>query len=88
MNIIYTCPKCGADLRDVMIATNPPINKKECFNCGWSSEEEREDVVRIPYVNNIKVYDYTPAACRYCSNHPNNGGSGVCHCILGNNTIY
>ena len=25
--------------------------------------------------------------CRNCSNHPINGGSGICHCILGNQTI-
>lgn len=23
------------------------------------------------------------AACRTCSNHPSNGGSGICHCIMG-----
>lgn len=22
-------------------------------------------------------------ACRNCSNHPKNGGSGICNCILG-----
>lgn len=24
-----------------------------------------------------------PSACRTCSNHPSNGGSGICHCIMG-----
>ena len=24
-----------------------------------------------------------PNACRQCSNNPANGGSGICHCILG-----
>jgi len=24
-----------------------------------------------------------PEACRSCSNHPSNGGSGICHCTLG-----
>ena len=24
-----------------------------------------------------------PPSCRHCSNHPINGGSGVCWCILG-----
>ena len=24
-----------------------------------------------------------PPACRNCSNHPSNGGSGICQCILG-----
>lgn len=30
-----------------------------------------------------------PAACQNCSNHPINGGSGICHCILGmQNIVY
>ena len=24
-----------------------------------------------------------PEPCRNCSNHPSNGGSGICNCILG-----
>lgn len=24
-----------------------------------------------------------PSACQSCSNHPSNGGSGICHCIMG-----
>lgn len=24
-----------------------------------------------------------PSACQNCSNHPSNGGSGICHCIMG-----
>lgn len=27
-------------------------------------------------------------ACKHCSNNPNNGGSGACHCILGNPVVY
>lgn len=30
---------------------------------------------------------YIPPACRGCSNHPSNGGSGICHCTLGGYTI-
>ena len=22
-------------------------------------------------------------SCKYCSNNPQNGGSGICHCMLG-----
>ena len=28
-----------------------------------------------------------PEACRYCSNHPSNGGSGICNCTLGMQTV-
>ena len=87
MQIVYTCPKCGADLRDVILTCNPPIHKKVCSNCGWESTEPKEDVVRIPYYDNTLI-DEKPSPCKHCSNNPSNGGSGICHCILGLNTIY
>ena len=36
-----------------------------------------EDDLRLP------MTAHTPLACRNCSNHPNNGGNGICHCTLG-----
>ena len=30
-----------------------------------------------------KYTDSIPPACKNCSNHPSNGGSGICQCILG-----
>lgn len=102
MTIIETCPVCGHDLIDSVICTNPPIPKKECAHCGWSWEEEREEVIRIPFNPNKKPnvttirnhplqpsdkqYDSSP--CVHCSNNPRNGGSGICHCTLGLQTIY
>lgn len=34
--LIETCPKCGAELLNIVIATLPPIPKKICSCCGWS----------------------------------------------------
>lgn len=34
--------------------------------------------VEIPSLN----FDI-PNACKHCPNHPSNGGSGICNCILG-----
>lgn len=31
--------------------------------------------------------DSIPNACRTCSNHPSNGGSGICHCVMGIPTV-
>ena len=28
-----------------------------------------------------------PSSCVNCPNHPSNGGSGICHCTLGNPTV-
>ena len=35
----------------------------------------------MPYVDTVTTA--IPTNCRSCPNHPSNGGSGVCHCILG-----
>lgn len=50
--IIETCPNCGHDLQDLIIATYPPIPQKKCFHCGWSWEGEREEVIRRPFGGN------------------------------------
>lgn len=44
--IVEICPKCGEPLMDIMLASNPPIPKKECYKCGWSWTGESE---RIEY---------------------------------------
>lgn len=65
--IIETCPVCGHDLHDVMLATFPPIPKKECWHCNWSWTGEPEKVVRVPFGQNsdliiddlVDLEDYT-----------------------------
>ena len=57
MIIIETCPKCGHDLHDLILASNPPIPKKECFNCGWSWTGEPEQVIRVPFGGNSFCLD-------------------------------
>ena len=29
-----------------------------------------------------------PISCLHCANHPSNGGSGICHCTLGMQTVH
>lgn len=36
----------------------------------------------------INTHDSIPQCCRNCKNHPINGGSGICHCILGQQKMY
>lgn len=47
----------------------------------WDSEQHN-------WLEQIKKHtqnfsNFTSGACRMCSNNPANGGSGICHCILG-----
>ena len=104
MIIIETCLKCGHGLHDEMICTYPPIPRKVCYNCGWSWEGEREEVVRVPFGGNsykdndisllngdyaLPISNFSQAACLNCPNNPKNGGDGICFCTLGQmNVVY
>lgn len=50
--VIETCPRCGGVLHDIMLASNPPIPRKECFSCGWSWMGEPEEVIYQPFGGN------------------------------------
>ena len=54
------------------------------------TDEELYYLVRDAYIEANRDYLTIQAkeACRYCSNNPQNGGGGVCNCILGNAVIY
>jgi len=50
---------------------------------------ERQDQVPVKlYTPSIDSHSFIPTACEKCPNHPSNGGSGICHCILGSQVIY
>lgn len=55
--IIETCPKCGYDLKDLIITTYPPIPQKKCFSCGWEWTGEPEEVIRMPFGGNSLIKD-------------------------------
>ena len=92
MQIIYTCPECGGDLQEQILTSYPPIRKVVCHQCGWSYEYPRDDAVRIPFIYPVddsynKNGFFTASNCEHCGNNPANGGSGICHCILGSPQI-
>lgn len=47
--------------------------------------------MKLPETTNTGELGYTVSnvldACKQCSNNPANGGSGICHCILGTSPI-
>ena len=53
--LIYTCPRCGADLLTHVVTTLPPIVVYHCPKCGWEKEEKPilpDEDIRIPYPEN------------------------------------
>ena len=49
-------------------------------------DEEIYELVRAA-ANQENRFEQAAEACERCSNNPKNGGSGVCWCILGMQTI-
>lgn len=86
MIIIETCPKCGHDLVDEIIATNPPIPRKVCWSCGWSWEGEPEKIMRVPFGgNNLitndlvdKLKEYTVLNANFDDSIINNFEQSAC----------
>lgn len=72
------------------IEINSPITV-EPITYGWICPKCGR--VNSPYTTSCDCQKFTvrtiewepgiPPACVNCSNHPSNGGSGICHCILG-----
>lgn len=95
MIIIETCPECGHDLIDIVLASNPPIPRKCCFSCGWQWTGEPKKVERIPFGGNINIKsnfgcDFSLNSllkkenpCDKCPTNIKNGGDGICYCTLG-----
>ena len=59
-------------------------NKTEFGYCKttWCINPKYQMIVQYTNSNNN-----VPSPCANCPNHPQNGGSGICHCILGSPII-
>ena len=55
------------------------------FERGKQSVKDNNPFKLVSFSNEI---NYIPESCKSCPNHPSNGGSGICHCILGNEIRY
>lgn len=112
--IVYTCPECGRDLTELMLASCPPIPQYQCLHCGWTEDVSKRQgkIIRIPFdekenedeylkelvdkwkeqgllkdieeekVPSLNTFPFMSEACKFCSNNPANGGSGICNCTI------
>jgi hypothetical protein len=46
----------------------------------WKSIEYKDQL--------LESHSFIPEPCKNCSNHPINGGSGICSCTLGDTLVY
>ena len=74
---------------DDYIYWNNILNWYEYLLMKWEVEKKDtpdkniEPFVPMPAFYNHSLFDEIPEPCRGCSNHPSNGGSGICLCTLG-----
>lgn len=54
------------------------------------TDDELFELVRKNYVevNQDYIVGQIKNICKNCPNNPLNGGSGICHCVLGQPIIY
>lgn len=55
---------------------------KMFYDINTNHHEDFDPESIVIYKDGIKTFPI-PEACKSCSNHPSNGGSGICHCTLG-----
>lgn len=53
------------------------------FKQPWWLQDKKEIPITITY-----NYSNRQNPCANCSNNPNNGGTGICHCVIGMSGIY
>ena len=88
IKLVYICPMCGAGLKYSALLSNPPKYIVHCEECEWywcGDFDFKE--IRTPFMP-PQTYDWNtaieivPECCKTCTNHPANGGSGICFCAL------
>ena len=67
------CPKCANELSEW-------INTKKVKEKKSDKTEKIESAPNFYYPK--KSITGIPECCKSCSNHPSNGGSGICYCTL------
>ena len=86
--------ECSADIFKVHIEPSEVrtlIDEEEakdyifCYACmknlnRWVNQ--KDDLIEYVPIRNNNT-SHIPEACKSCSNHPSNGGSGICNCTLG-----
>ena len=61
----------------------------EEFKRGRNSIEKESKQSNLPFdLMDIIHTTHIPTACKDCPNHPSNGGSGICNCVLPDEIIY
>ena len=87
------CPACREEYKTKLKEVLKPYLKDLCPDCqaeleNWlqiKNDYQSNQIIHIPkYFPDSITWDddSIPSCCKNCSNHPSNGGSGICNCTL------
>lgn len=87
-SIIETCDGCIRYIGSDKYIRNSQINELDNYKeyLGNYSDNKTFEIREVPYQPSDTGYEANP--CANCPNNPKNGGSGICHCIIGLPKIY
>lgn len=83
-------PEDPVDIHDEISKGFTRIEKVMREESAKIAEIIRQAVVEYPYrtaAPQVVWTNYIPEACRSCTSHPSNGGTGICHCTLGSPSV-
>lgn len=81
---IFICKCCGKLFNGGEII----LGNFYCPMCASIIHKNNSDKPRVEVLNTKTLSNGIPKACAHCNNHPSNGGSGICNCILGSKIFY
>ena len=66
----------------VYYTTNTVTIPEIVTNTEYTARSKGDNIIIINNIN-TDSWAFKNSACTFCNNNPANGGSGICHCILG-----
>lgn len=95
----FICSHCGCEFalnqfemtalqNESKSTSTTSCNCPECGHTVSSYQITEQTIDHSAITQLMSSLGNIPNLCRNCHNHPSNGGSGICHCILGNIVTY
>lgn len=82
---VFICRCCGKQFNGGEII----LGNFYCPMCASIIHKNNGDKKSDPPIQiSHSILDFISEPCKHCKNHPSNGGSGICHCILGQKVFY
>ena len=79
----YTPINLGELIKDGVLSKIQNYHRITIDNATKNSVKKKKIIINNEiwkdFINNAAI----PLGCKTCPNHPSNGGSGICNCILG-----